>query len=552
MLLLLIFSFLAGVATVLSPCILPVLPIMLSGVVGGKMRPYGLLFGFIVSFSVFTLFLSSLVSGFGLEPDFLRNVAVFLLIIMGILMFFPSLSKKIFSFVPNVKESSEVKKGFWGGFLTGLPLGLIWVPCAGPILAAVISVAVANGAGLQEFLIVLSYSLGTAVVMLLIILGGRKVKDRIKGVREYTDLIQKIFGILIILTGLVIATNTDRALQTWILDNTPEGWHSFLQSFEENDLIIDELNRLRGLDNPADVQEEGSFAPELRDLEAWINSEPLTLEELRGQVVLVDFWTYSCINCIRTFPYITDWYEKYNDQGFEIIGVHSPEFEFEKKFENVEKAAQDFGLKYPIALDNEFSTWKAFQNRYWPAHYLIDKEGRIQYTHFGEGEYDKTEAKIVELLEAEVDGDFQTEIPPVSNLQTPETYLGLWRLANFANRGEVSPSEKKYELVEDLKSDYWSIGGTYKFNEKSLLSAEDDNELLINVSGKNIYMVASAEAPASLKIEVLGSGEVYEDIEITDSKLYEVLDFGEFKSDQLLKLTIPKGVSLYSFTFGSK
>jgi len=243
---LLITSFLAGVAVTLSPCILPILPIMLSGAVGGRNRPYGIIAGFILSFSVFTLFLTSIISSLGISVDTLRGVGAAVLIILGLFLLIPKLNQFFKNLIPAFASKQDPSKtGFWSGFFTGVPLGLIWTPCAGPILAAVITLTVTSSVGFFSFLMILAFSLGTSLVMLLITLGSRRLLEKIRTLNQYTETIQKVFGILIILTGLAIASGVDRSIQTFILDNTPDKWNEFLQKFENNEVIKKELEKIK-------------------------------------------------------------------------------------------------------------------------------------------------------------------------------------------------------------------------------------------------------------------------------------------------------------------
>lgn len=567
MLVLLVMGFLAGVATVLSPCILPILPIMLSGAVGGQSRPYGILVGFVFSFALFTVFATFIVQSLGVDINLLRYIAAGILALLGLMLLFPGLQNKINSMIKMPQLSSERKQGFGGGLATGATLGLIWAPCAGPILAAVITLAATAQAGLGSFLIVLSYALGTGIVMLIIILASRELLEKVKVIYKHLDKIHRAFGILVIIAALGIATGYDRKVQSYIIEATPEGWTSFLQSFEENDVVLEALDSLENKESSMDFNiKEKNLAPDLRDIEAWINSEPLSLEDLKGKVVLVDFWTYSCINCIRTLPYIEAWHEKYKDDGLVIIGVHAPEFAFEKDLGNVQKAVKEYGLEYPIALDNNFSTWKAYNNRYWPAKYFIDRDGYLRHYHFGEGEYQESEEIIRQLLaeEGQVPHDDLVAEDKVSfdPRQTPETYLGYWRLANFKNQNELSRDEStNYQLSDSLKTDDWTIGGNWNMEYQNLNSTANDARLRLKFSAKNVFLVMGAQESKGVKVllngQEVGSSDKGSDVDssgiaqVKEHRLYKLIESDNFIEDGILELVFPEGVELYAFTFGS-
>jgi len=343
MLFLIGFAFLAGIITILSPCILPILPIVLSGSVGsGKRKPQGIVTGFVLSFTFFTLFLSALVKATGVSADALRGLSIVIILIFGISLLLPQfqvLMEKMFSKLSNKFAVKGTHEGFSGGVLVGLSLGLIWTPCVGPILASVITLAATSEVSLAAFFITFAYSLGTAIPMFAIMYGGRGLLQKIPWLLPNTDKIQKGFGVLMILTAMGIFFNIDRKFQTYILTTFPK-YGVGLTKFEDNDAVKKQLDKLFQKDlgdnsgkigKPMFDMQKGPIAPEIIPGGVWLNSKPLTMKELRGKVVLIDFWTYTCINCQRTFPYLKEWYKKYKDNGLVIIGVHSPEFEFEKK-----------------------------------------------------------------------------------------------------------------------------------------------------------------------------------------------------------------------------
>ena len=345
MILLIIFAFLAGIVTILSPCILPILPIILSSSIGttqiGKARPIGVITGFVLSFTFFTLFLSTIVSVIGIPADSLRVFSVIVIGLFGASMLIPKFQiwlEILFSKLSQFLPQSQNKTGFGGGILIGLSLGLLWTPCVGPILASVISLAITGSVNLDAVFITLAYAIGTAIPMFFIMIAGQTALRKAPWLLTNASHIQKAFGVLMILTALAIFFNLDRKFQTFILNVFPN-YGTGLTKFEDISLIN---NALQNLSAPEVKKEDmgkptfemdksqGTPAPELIPGGQWFNSEPLKLADLKGKVVVIDFWTYSCINCQRTFPYLKSWWEKYKDKGLIIIGVHSPEFEFEK------------------------------------------------------------------------------------------------------------------------------------------------------------------------------------------------------------------------------
>ena len=384
------------------------LPIVLSGSVGGKRKPIGIVVGFIGSFSVFTLLLSTLVKVLQIPPGTLRLGAVAVITVFGLILLFPFLQLQFEKIAFRLVRQREQKNrtGFAGGLAIGTSLGLIWTPCVGPIIASVISLAISQQVDGGAFVIILAYAAGTAIPMFAIMKGGRRLIQRFPGLTRNTGKIQRGFGIVMIIAGLTIGFGLDRQLQTKILEIFP-GYGSGLTSFEQTEAVQNALQARSVHDkkelswqSPPHNGELADYgpAPEILTDGEWFNSAPLTMEELKGKVVVVDFWTYSCINCIRTLPYLKSWYETYKNQGLVIVGVHTPEFAFEQNPANVQKAIADLGVTWPVVLDNSFTQWRAYDNRFWPAHYFIDTAGIIRYFHFGEGEYDTGEQVIRQLL----------------------------------------------------------------------------------------------------------------------------------------------------------
>lgn len=572
MVLLVVFAFLAGIVTILSPCILPILPIVLSGsLTGGHRKPLGIVTGFVVSFTFFTLALSSIVKATGLPPDALRVVAVITIFGLGLSLVIPQtqvfleqLLSRLSGLVPRTKQGD----GFGSGVIVGLSLGLIWAPCVGPILAAVITLAITSTVTWSVVLITLAYSLGSAVPMLAITYGGRRLLHTVPWLLTRSADIQKGFGVVMMVAAVAIYFNVDRRFQTYILETFPQ-YGTGLTQLEDNSLVTTELEKLSGQDRQmptttsvVDLLSQKK-APDFTGGTHWLNSAPLSLAELKGRVVLVDFWTYSCINCIRTLPYLRQWYDKYHALGLEIIGVHSPEFAFEKSTANVEMAIQDFEIVYPVVQDNDFIIWQAYMNRYWPAKYLIDKDGAIRYTHFGEGAYDQTE-KAIQLLLKEAGHPVSDEMVTVESLgqpgptQTPETYVGYQRLDSFLNVVEMLNDKTVNYTYQDLRPHAWTLSGPWQITAEHAVSQSSASQLKLQFTAKDVYLVMGADQPTSVKVSVRGgTARPGADVDangqtsVQEYKLYRLVTGSQLTEHGELELTVPTGVKLFAFTFGS-
>lgn len=540
MLLLTLFAFIAGLVTILSPCILPVLPIVLSGSVnGGKKRPLGIVTGFIISFTFFTLLLSTIVKTTGLSADSLRTISVFVVGFFGISMIIPKAQvwmEILFSKLANLLPKGSQDTSFVGGVLIGLSLGLLWAPCVGPILASVITLAATSSLNLSAFFITLSYSIGTAIPLLGITYGGRTLLQKIPLLVKRSATIQKVFGVLMIVTALAIYLNLDRTFQTFILEKFPN-YGVGLTKFEDIPVVKKALKQLT--DRPTDESNRGRplnelredtfpMAPELIIDGQWFNSEPLIINGLKGKVVLIDFWTYTCINCIRTFPYLKSWHEKYAKQGLVIIGVHTPEFAFEKTAKNVERAIKDFGITYPVMQDNDYETWSAYENRYWPAKYLIDKNGRIRDTHFGEGAYDETEKMIQTLLKEAGAAPTETINNPTYQVygRTPETYLGSERT-----------DKSRYTLT-----------GTWATSPQYAMPSIDAT-LTYSFDAAKVFLVMRPKGKSG-KVQIYLDGTLQKIIFVDTDKLYTLIELPVPDKHELKLKFLDNNLELYAFTFG--
>lgn len=538
MLLLLGFSFLAGIFTAFSPCILPVLPAILSaGVAGGRLRPLGMIVGLICSFTFFTLTLSAIVQATGLSPLVLRYIAIALIIFFGLVMIFPGLSNwfaKITGPIASLGQKiqgTKVRQGFWGGVVFGIALGLLWTPCAGPILGSIITLVATKGVNFTAVVMTLCYSIGAGIPMLLYAYGSAKILQSSQFLSRYLERIRQFFGVLMLLFAAILVFNWDMLIS--------EKLSSIPNLVSEKN-----INEEKEMEEPVSLPHMRR-APEITGITAWINSPPLTLTELRGKVVLIDFWTYSCINCIRTLPYVEKWYQKYKDEGLVIIGVHTPEFEFEKNEDNVKKAVEHFGITYPVAMDNDYATWKAYNNHYWPAHYLIDKDGIIRMTHFGEGHYAETENAIRELL-----GKAPEEIKEAKALNrqlTAETYLGYYRAQKYSMM--IKPNVVfDYNYQGSLNIHRVGLKGPWDVEREYIVASGDNSYLDLNCLAAKVYLVLGGSSATPLEITL--DGKPYGTLYIDGDKKYDIVNtsYGMHQ----ISLKVPKGIKAYVFTFGGE
>lgn len=568
MIILILFAFLGGIITILSPCILPILPIVLSGTItGGKRRPLGVVAGFIGSFTFFTLFLSAIVKATGVSPDSLRLTAVIIIAFFGVSLLIPPLQlamEKWFSRLAKITPVQNQNDGFISGILVGASLGLVWTPCVGPILASIITLAATSTVGFNAVIITVAYAVGTAIPLLAITAGGRSLLTNHPWLVANTTRIQKGFGVLMLCTAVMILLSLDRAFQTYILNTFP-AYGTGLTKLEDNTLVRGQLNALQKGGGMMTNMLESNYgnAPDFIAGGQWFNTEPLSMKNLRGKVVLVDFWTYTCINCIRTLPYIKTWHDKYKGKGLVIVGVHTPEFEFEKNPDNVKKALLDFGITYPVVQDNNYATWQAYANHYWPAKYIIDKAGKIRYTHFGEGDYDETEKMIQTLLSEDGPAITDTIANPTYLVQakTPETYLGYERMAGLASPERVTPdTPMTFTLPKIMNNKTFAISGTWTIGAEYAMPQKNAG-LLYRFDAGEVFLVMRPKAegiPAKIRITMdrkspneFAGEDVHDDVITVDSdRLYKLIKL-PVAGPGVMKLEfLDDNVELYAFTFG--
>ena len=533
MLILLGIAFLAGLITAISPCILPVLPILLAGGASGR-RPYAIIAGLVGSFTVFTVAGASLLGALGLPDDFLRNLAIALLFLLAATLLFPPLAgllERPFLFLTRRHASVD-----GNGFVLGASLGLVFVPCAGPVLAAVTALSATGDAGVRTFLVTFAYALGASLPMLAVAIFG----NRLALLRQHAETTRRVAGAVIGVTALAIAFGADQRFTTAVPGYTEE----LQQRIERNPTARREL---RELTNAPASTPNAAAAPEIRGIAQWINSDPLTLRRLRGKVVLIDFWTYSCVNCLRTLPHLKAWDAAYRGDGLTIIGVHAPEFAFERVPDNVRAAVRKLGVRYPVALDNDFATWTAYANEYWPAKYLIDRQGRLRYHHFGEGEYEETERQIRRYLGEMVTGGSTSVADRTPHVRTtPESYLGYERLDRFVGSSVLPDRVASYRFpAAGLGSDELAYSGRIRV-ERQRLVAVRDARLRLQFLGRQVNLVLGGQG----RLDVLLNGRPAKTIEVRgEPRLYTLLDLPTL-SEGLLELRFSPGHSAYAFTFG--
>ncbi len=581
MVLLIAFALLAGAATAVSPCVLPVLPVALSaGMTGGHRRPLGIATGLALSFTFATVALVYVISAFGLPDGFLRTLAIVTLLVFGISLLIPRLADRIeaslsrFGARMGGGSTKRAGDGFWSGTVVGAGLGFVYAPCAGPILASVITVSASQRFTAGRLAVAFAYGIGSAIVLYALMLGGRRLTAPLA---RRSMRFQMAMGAVMVLIAFAMLGNYDTRFETAIASGLPSFLVNPTEGIETGHAAKSRLAALRGhqsrqaagiheADTGAQLPNLGR-APEFTDTEHWFNTtadQPLTLAGLKGHVVLVDFWTYSCINCIRTLPYLNAWYAKYHSKGFEIVGVHTPEFPFERSAGNVAAAIAQDGIRYPVVQDNERGTWDAYNNEYWPAEYFIDAQGRIRLADFGEGHYEAKERAIRSLLaEAGATGLGTTArvnaLKPSEVEITPESYLGAERGERFLN-GTLTPGTHDFGALssEALPLSYLRYAGTWNVGPWAT-TAGSGAQLQLHFLARRVYLVMGSQGrPQPVRVLLDGrpipaasaGSDVHEGfINAGFDRLYKVVELPSAQ-EHTLTLQVSPGVSVYDFTFG--
>ncbi len=585
MTLLILFAALAGAATALTPCVLPVLPALLSAsATGGRRRPLGVVLGLTASHTLVIVAIGSLVSRIGLADGFVRTFAILVLLFFGLSLILPSLGERVEAPLSRLSRFGprSAGSGFVSGIGVGVALGFVYAPCAGPIVAAIISVGATQDSSLGLVAVAVAYGAGSALALGLMAFGGRRVLERLRRTGRGPGL-QRVLGAVMVVTAVAMLANLDVRFTTALANDFPALLTNPTRGLERSDAVEERLADLRGearfdsdrrqvaASNPH-IADPGSRypalgkAPDFTGNQEWFNTpdgEGLSLEDLRGRVVLVDFWTYTCINCIRTFPAIKDWDRLYRDKGLTIVGVHTPEFAFERKASNVREAIDQNGLAYPVAQDNEYATWNAWGNQYWPAKYLIDAQGRVRYTHFGEGGYEETEQAIRALLEESGQdrlgalANARTETPDPA-VRTPETYLGTQRAEGWVGEPPRRRT-RNYPGAQRLPPNGFALSGEWRVDGEAATSG-DGASLRARFKARKVFLVMSSEDERPREVEVLVDGEPVSAVEagedvrsgeaaVTGERLYRLVSLPR-AGEHELSLRFPPGVKSYAFTFG--
>ena len=604
-----VLAYLGGVLTIVSPCILPVLPFVFARAGQPFMRStLPMLIGMAATFAAVAT-LAALGGGWAVQAnEYGRYAALALLAVFGIILLFPALSdhltRPLVSLGARLSQSAD--KGARAGgssvvasLLLGVATGLLWAPCAGPVLGLILTGAALQGASVGTTLLLLAYALGAATSLALALLVGGKVYQTMKRSLGVGEWLRRGVGVAVLVAAAAIGLGLDTgfltqasvastaSLEQGLIDklqpqkpssvvmNGNDGG-AMMMSGGSNQMMMSGANTMMQAKPQAAADTlpvEGKMPP-LDGAIQWLNSPPLSAEALKGKVVLVDFWTYSCINCIRAIPYVKAWAEKYKDQGLVVIGVHAPEFAFEKNVDNVKKAIGDLGIAYPVAIDNDYAIWRAFDNQYWPAHYFIDAEGRIRHHHFGEGEYDQSERVIQELLaeagKQNVAGGIvdvkATGTEAASNqndVQSPETYVGWQRSENFVDtKGTVNDAPHVYSAAEP-KLNEWGLTGNWTVGAENAGLNDKDGSIYYRFHARDLHLVLGPNAdgkPIRFKVTVDGkppgdSHGVDTDADgngtVTGQRLYQLVREAGPVGDHTFEIHfLDPGVQAYAFTFG--
>ena len=602
---LLLIAFLGGLITGISPCIVPVIPVVVAGgSTGSRSRPFIIIAGLVLSFSLTVLFATTVLSFFHLPGDLLFWLGIALLAAISIGLLIPRIGEVIERPFARIGSSRYATEG--GGFVLGLSLGPVFAPCAGPVLTAISVAGQHNRVGLSTLLVTLFYAIGITLPLLVLAFLAQRATTSWTSLRQHLPTVRKVAGVLLGVATLALAFNWLGALQrdvpgyTTALEDHVESTESActqlqqlsgehqnqfaaanakLEGKKATCALTDSGNTVSGrlaagrttttttapaststsapsgtrvfMASKTDLPALGR-APNFTGITAWFNTpgdKPLNLSDLRGKVVLVDFWTYSCINCQRSLPHVEGWYNDYKKDGFVVVGVSSPEFAFEHVVSNVQSAAGSLGIDYPVAVDDNLATWDAYNNEYWPAEYLIDPTGVVRAYDFGEGGYGEMESNIRMLLSANGVSNLpaRTDVPnktPTNNL-TPESYVGYERLNNEVGTPVVQDKAAVYHPPSSIPSNSLAFGGTWTVHNEEA-TAGSDATLGLNFTADDVYLVMSGTGT----VDVSYNGRHLTTVSVGGiPKLYTLFS-GTVLQTGVLTLAVSPGVEAYDFTFG--
>ncbi|KQV26936.1 cytochrome C biogenesis protein [Rhizobium sp. Root1203] len=588
---LLIIAYLGGALTILSPCILPILPFVFARAGQPFVKStLPMLAGMAATFAIVAT-LAAVGGSWAIRAnEYGRIFAIVLLALLGLSLLVPRiaslLARPSVSFGNNLLNATGDPRNAptaKSSLVLGVATGLLWAPCAGPILGLVLTGAALQGANLQTTFLLIAYAAGAASSLAVALLVGAKVFTRMKGFLGASERIRQFLGAAVLAGVAVIALGLDTGLLArFSYASTTSIEQAVLDTFHakpagpassevaSNDAVAAVAT---GMPFVSDLPVEGR-APSLDGAVEWLNSAPLSTEQLRGKVVLIDFWTYSCINCIRTTPYVRAWAEKYKDQGLVVIGVHAPEFAFEKKVANVKKAVSEFKIGYPVAIDNDYRIWRAFDNSYWPAHYLIDAKGQIRYHHFGEGNYQQTEQAIQDLLReagskmpasapAAPDAKGVEASPDLASIRSGETYIGYQQASNFVSPERLRADAARNYSVSNPGLNEWGLSGTWVVGPEEATLDQPGGGITYRFSARDLHLVlgpGSNGKPIRFEVTIDGKAPGADhgsDIDtdgngtVTTTKLYQLVRQSSDVAERNFEIRfLDPGVQAYAFTFG--
>ena len=604
-----VLAYLGGVLTIVSPCILPVLPFVFAR----ADRPFvrsglPMLFGMALTFAAVAT-LAAVAGGWAVEANqYGRGAAIVLLALFGFALLFPvladRLAKPLVAFGARLSETAESGTNAQGATMLssvvlGVATGFLWAPCAGPVLGLILTGAALQGASVETSLLLLTFAAGAATSLALALIVGGRVFAAMKRSLGVGEWIRRGLGVAVLAAVVAIALGVDTgfltrvstastaALEQGLLDRfkpqspNPETTPSVVMNGGPGMMMGGPamtggpamMMKGKSADQSGDLPIEGALPPLVGATE-WLNSPPLTREGLKGKVVLIDFWTYSCINCLRAIPYVRAWADKYKDQGLVVIGVHAPEFAFEKSIKNVRAAVADLKIDYPVAIDNDYAIWRAFNNQYWPAHYFIDAEGRIRHHHFGEGDYDESERTIQQLLAEAGKTDVSADLvavnasgaeaaPDMNDVGSPETYVGYDKAENFISPGGAVEDSRHVYAAATPRLNEWALSGDWTIGKEDAVLNEPGGSIVYRFHARDLHLVLGPGPdgkPVRFRVTIDGAApgdnhgaDVGADGQgaVTGQRLYQLIRQGGKIADHTFEIRfLDPGVQAYAFTFG--
>jgi len=566
-----VLAYLGGVLTIVSPCILPVLPFVFARADRAFIKSgLPLLVGMAVTFAAIAT-LAVVAGGWAVDANqYGQGIAMVVLAVFGSTLIFPSLADRAMRPFVNfgAKLSGSVgtqDTAILPSFLLGVATGFLWAPCAGPILGLILTGAALNGANIATSLLLFAYAAGAATSLALALVVGGRVFAAMKRSLGASEWIRRGLGVAVLISVFAIALGLDTGFLTRVsLSNTA--------SLEQG--LVDRLRPTFNSAGTGLAKEKLGTSDALSGAVDWLNSPPLTIEGLKGKVIVIDFWTYSCINCLRSIPYVKAWAEKYKDHGLVVIGVHTPEFAFERNVNNVRAAVSDLKIEYPVAIDNEYKIWRSFDNKYWPAHYFIDAKGRTRFHHFGEGDYDQSEQVIQGLLEEAGNENVPHSLVTVSasgaeaaasanDEQSPETYIGYDRADNFVSPGGIVENERHVYASASLQLNDWSLSGDWTVTGEDAILNGMGGSIMYRFHARDLHLVLGPAAdgkPIRFRVTINGNAPGVDHGTDTDTdgqgvvdsqRLYQLVrQNGAIKDRTFAIEFLDAGVHAYAFTFG--